>query len=89
MLNRNGDMNTGENKHIIMNDLIFAVTQDVDREKKMYSWKGYRHAYGQKVRGQRTKNTGRSGMAVGVLRKSVIAAQGGAKPAAKDAPKKK
>lgn len=77
MLNRRGDFNTGTNKHVIMNDLIFEVTQDIDREKKMYSWKGYRHTYGQKVRGQNTRNTGRSGMAVGVLRKAIIAAQGG------------
>lgn len=81
--NRNKDYATGENKHFIMNDLIFAVTQDIEREKKIYSWKGYRHFYGQKVRGQRTRNTGRKGMAVGVMRKAVIAAQGGAKPAEK------
>ncbi|MEM3499868.1 MAG: 30S ribosomal protein S13 [Candidatus Bilamarchaeaceae archaeon] len=81
--NRNKDYTTGENKHLIMNDLIFATTQDIEREKKIYSWRGYRHFYGQKVRGQRTRNTGRKGMAVGVMRKSVIAAQGGAKPAEK------
>jgi small subunit ribosomal protein S13 len=77
MLNRNKDFTGGKDRHVIMNDLIFEVNQDVDREKKMYSWRGYRHAYGQKTRGQKTRNTGRSGMAVGVLRKSVIAAQGG------------
>jgi small subunit ribosomal protein S13 len=77
LLNRNKDFMGGKNRHVIMNDLVFEVTQDVEREKKLYTWKGYRHAYGQKVRGQRTKNTGRSGMAVGVLRKSVLAAQAG------------
>jgi small subunit ribosomal protein S13 len=77
MLNRNKDFTGGKDRHVIMNDLVFEVNQDVDREKKMYSWRGYRHAYGQKTRGQKTRNTGRSGMAVGVLRKSVIAAQGG------------
>ena len=77
LLNRRTDFNSGENKHVIMNDLIFEVSQDIDREKKMYSWRGYRHIYGQKVRGQNTRNTGRSGMAVGVLRKAIIAAQGG------------
>lgn len=78
LLNRRNDFNTGTNRHVIMNDLIFEVSQDIEREKKMYSWRGYRHTYGQKVRGQKTRNTGRTGMAVGVLRKSVIAAQGGA-----------
>jgi small subunit ribosomal protein S13 len=71
LLNRRGDFDTGENRHVIMNDLIYAVTQDVENMKKMYSWKGYRHAYGQKVRGQKTRNTGRGGMAVGVIRKAL------------------
>ncbi|MFH1261753.1 MAG: 30S ribosomal protein S13 [Candidatus Micrarchaeota archaeon] len=83
LMNRCGDFKTGQDKHVIMNDLIFEVSQDIDREMKMVSWRGYRHHYGKKVRGQKTRNTGRKGMAVGVLRKSIIAAQGGAKvPAA-------
>jgi small subunit ribosomal protein S13 len=83
LMNRTSDFNSGKDRHLIMNDLIFEVSQDVDREKKAYSWKGYRHTYGQKVRGQRTRNTGRTGMAVGVLRKAIIAAQGGAAAGAK------
>ncbi len=80
--NRRKDYMSGSDKHFIMNDLIFATTQDIEREKKIYSWRGYRHAYGQKVRGQRTRNTGRKGMAVGVLRKTILAAQGAAKAGA-------
>lgn len=90
MLNRRKDYLDGSSRHVIMNDLIFANKQDVDREKNTYTWKGYRHAYGQKVRGQRTRNTGRVGMSVGVLRKAVLAqakagaaAGGGAPGAAK------
>ena len=83
LLNRRSDFLTGTDRHIIMNDLIFESTQDIEREKKMYTWIGYRHTYGQKVRGQRTRNTGRTGMAVGVLRKAIIAAQGGAVAGAK------
>lgn len=83
MLNRRTDFNSGKDRHVIMNDLLFEGTQDLDREKKAYSWKGYRHTYGQKVRGQKTRNTGRTGMAVGVLRKAIIAAQGGAAAGAK------
>ena len=83
ILNRRNDYNTGNDKHIIMNDLIFDVSQDVDREKKLFSWKGFRHTFGQKVRGQKTRNTGRHGMAVGVLRKSIAAATGATKPDAK------
>lgn len=90
LLNRSSDFKSGNDRHIIMNDLLFETSQDVDREKKMYSWKGYRHTFGQKVRGQKTRNTGRSGMAVGVLRKAVIAAQTAAKTGGKSGkPEKK
>jgi len=87
LLNRRKDMDTGEDIHVIMNDLLFAVKTDLEREKKIYTWKGYRHSYGQKVRGQRTRNTGRTGMAVGVLRKTVLAQTGAtAAPGAAGAP---
>jgi len=81
MLNRRKDKDSGKNVHIIMNDLEFANRQDVEGEKKMYTWKGYRHAYGQKVRGQKTRNTGRTGMSLGVMRKTIIAAGAAAKAA--------
>ena len=79
MLNRRADKLEGVDRHVIMNDLLFAVREDVETEKKLYTWKGYRHSYGQKVRGQRTRNTGRTGMAVGVLRKAVLAQAAAAK----------
>lgn len=83
LLNRRGDTESGADKHVIMNDLSFSLKQDLERLKKAYTWKGYRHSYGQKVRGQRTRNTGRTGMAVGVLKKTLVAAAGGAQaPAA-------
>lgn len=85
LLNRRADVFDGTNKHVIMNDLIFENSQDIEKEKKSYSWKGYRHAYGQKVRGQRTRNTGRSGMAVGVLRKAILQQQAAAGAAGKGA----
>jgi small subunit ribosomal protein S13 len=86
LLNRVGDFTGGHDRHVVMNDLLFETQQDVEREKKAYSWKGYRHTYGQKVRGQKTRNTGRTGMAVGVLRKAIIAAQAGAAGAKPGAP---
>ncbi len=69
LLNRRKDFRTGKDMHVIMNDLIFVQKQDIDREKALYTWRGFRHAYGQKVRGQRTKNTGRFGPSLGVSRK--------------------
>ena len=79
LLNRRKDSETGKDVHNTMNDLVFSQRQDVENEKKLYSWKGYRHAYGQKVRGQRTKNTGRHGMSLGVVRKAQQPAQKGDK----------
>ncbi|MEM2885380.1 MAG: 30S ribosomal protein S13, partial [Thermoproteota archaeon] len=38
-------------------------------------WKGLRHSLGLKVRGQRTKTTGREGRTLGVSRRAVAEAQ--------------
>ena len=76
MLNRQRDVFTGNDIHYISSDLAYIVKQDIDHEKDAYTWKGYRHTYGQKVRGQRTRSTGRTGMTVGVLRKAVLAKAG-------------
>jgi len=45
---------------------------DIDKMKEIKSWRGYRHAYGLKVRGQRTKTTGRAGKALGVKKKTLL-----------------
>lgn len=78
MLNRQKDLYSGSDAHFIGPDLSYIVKQDIDHEKDSYTWKGYRHTYGQKVRGQRTRSTGRTGMTVGVLRKAVLAKAGAA-----------
>ncbi|MDE1726204.1 MAG: 30S ribosomal protein S13 [Thaumarchaeota archaeon] len=65
-LNRRKDMDTGSNIHLITSDIDFNVRNDIEREKGMNSWRGFRHTYGLKVRGQRTRTTGRKGGAVGV-----------------------
>ena len=76
MLNRRKDVINGTDSHLISTDLVYAVKQDIDHEKDSNTWRGYRHTYGQKVRGQRTRSTGRTGMTVGVLRKAVLAKAG-------------
>ncbi len=78
MFNRQKDLLSGNDVHLIGSDLAFTVRQDIDHEKDANTWKGYRHTYGQKVRGQRTRSTGRTGMTVGVLRKAVLAKAGAA-----------
>jgi len=67
-LNRRKDIETGEDKHLITSDIAFTVRNDIEREKATNSWRGFRHMYGLKVRGQRTRTTGRKGGAVGVAK---------------------
>jgi small subunit ribosomal protein S13 len=67
-LNRRKDVETGEDKHLITSDIAFTVRNDIEREKATNSWRGFRHMYGLKVRGQRTRTTGRKGGAVGVAK---------------------
>jgi small subunit ribosomal protein S13 len=81
-LNRQKDVESGKDAHLIGSELTFSVKQDIERNKEMNSWKGFRHLYGQKVRGQHTRTTGRTGMSVGVLRKTILAKAGAAAQAA-------
>jgi len=67
-LNRRKDIETGEDKHLITSDIAFTVRNDIEREKTSGSWRGIRHMFGLKVRGQRTRCTGRKGGAVGVAK---------------------
>jgi len=67
--NRRKDYETGVDKHLIGPELLFHAKKDIDREIKINSWRGIRHKLGLKVRGQRTKTTGRLGMTVGVKKK--------------------
>jgi small subunit ribosomal protein S13 len=81
MLNRQRDAETSQSAHFIGTDLSFRVKQDITSEKDLNTWKGYRHTYGQKVRGQRSRTTGRTGMSVGVLRKAMLAKAAAARAA--------
>ena len=66
LANRRKDYFTGETHHLTGNDVELVRQQDVNRMQKIGSYKGVRHRRGQKVRGQRTKSTGRSEGTVGV-----------------------
>jgi small subunit ribosomal protein S13 len=57
---------TGETTHEIGNDLDMTRRRDINRMKMIDSYKGVRHKRGQKVRGQRTKSTGRTEGTIGV-----------------------
>ena len=77
-LNRRQDIETGEDMHLVTSDIAFNIRNDVEREKTLFSWRGYRHMYGLKVRGQRTRCTGRKGGAVGVAKGGKVLPKGGA-----------
>jgi len=78
-LNRRKNMDDGSNNHMITSDLDFAASNDIEREKLVMSWRGYRHMFGLRVRGQCTRTTGRRGGAVGVKKVKMMP---GAAPAA-------
>jgi len=69
MLNRRKDLHTGRDLHLLSKDVDFAKMLDIERLIKMKAYRGVRHARGYKVRGQRTRSTGRKGMTVGVIRR--------------------
>ena len=77
-LNRRQDALTGEDMHFVTSDIAFNIRNDIEREKNLFSWRGYRHMYGLKVRGQRTRCTGRKGGAVGVAKGGKVLPKGGA-----------
>ncbi len=81
LFNRRKDSESGKDKHIITADLALRIKTDIDEAKEIRSWRGYRHAYGLKVRGQRTKTTGRSGKSLGVKKKTLMAGKPGGAPA--------
>ncbi len=83
LFNRKKDNETGTDTHLVGTDLIVRTRQDIDNDIKIQSYRGFRHRYGQKVRGQRTRSTGRTGATIGVTKAKVEAA---AKPAPKAAP---
>jgi small subunit ribosomal protein S13 len=81
--NRRNDPESGDTKQLLGSDLDFAIKNDVEREKNVQSWKGVRHSLGLKVRGQRTRTTGRKGATVGV-RKAALQAAAKAAAASKE-----
>ena len=74
LFNRRKDLETGRDMHIVGPDLVLRQKADIDFMKDIRTWKGIRHSLGLKVRGQRTRTTGRSGKAVGVKKKVLLEA---------------
>lgn len=72
LLNRRKDSESGKDGHLVSSDLVLKTKMDIEQMKTVKSWRGYRHAYGLRVRGQRTKTTGRAGKALGVKKKTLL-----------------
>ncbi|HEY7587812.1 MAG TPA: 30S ribosomal protein S13 [Thermoplasmata archaeon] len=75
LVNRPRDWETGLDVHVFGADWSVHVRDDINRMKMIRSYKGVRHEGGQKVRGQRTRSNGRTGLTVGVTKKAALAAQ--------------
>jgi len=60
-------------RDIVTSDIPFTLRNDIERERITASWRGYRHLSGLKVRGQRTRTSGRKGGAVGVAKGGLAA----------------
>ena len=77
LFNKRKNAETGKDIHLISAELVLKTKMDIDQAKEIRSWRGYRHAYGLKVRGQRTKTTGRAGKSLGVKKKTLQQKSGG------------
>ena len=69
MVNRQRDLESNEDAHIIANEVGMTKDDDVARLAEIKTWRGMRHRSGHKVRGQRLRSNGRRGSALGVQRK--------------------
>jgi small subunit ribosomal protein S13 len=81
LFNRRKDTETGKDMHLTTSELMLKSKTDIEQAKEIRSWRGYRHAYSLKVRGQHTKTTGRAGKALGVKKKTLMARPGAPPPA--------
>ena len=74
MINRPNDPDTGADYHLYGSDVDLRRRDDINRMKMIRCYRGVRHEQGQKVRGQRTRSNGRTGLTVGVVKKTAIQA---------------
>jgi small subunit ribosomal protein S13 len=80
MVNRQHDWESGDDMHLVGIDVEIVLKDDINRMKMIRCYKGIRHERGQKVRGQRTRSNGRTGLQMGVIKKKLAP---GEAPAAK------
>ncbi len=71
MVNRQHDWGSGDDMHLVGIDVDIVLKDDINRMKMIRCYKGIRHERGQKVRGQRTRSNGRTGLQMGVIKKKL------------------
>ncbi|RLI27338.1 MAG: 30S ribosomal protein S13, partial [Candidatus Hecatellales archaeon] len=69
LYDRRKDLETGKDLHLHGADLELRQKLDIEFLKALKCWRGIRHMLGLKVRGQKTRTTGRKGKTVGVSRR--------------------
>jgi len=56
LVNRQKDLESGDDKHLVGSDLELRKEFDIKRLKKIKSYRGFRHTSGLPLRGQRTRS---------------------------------
>ena len=69
LVNRQRDIGTNEDAHIVATEVKMTRDDDVARIAGVTAYRGMRHRSGHKVRGQRLRSNGRKGSSLGVERK--------------------
>lgn len=72
LVNRRRDIETGKDIHLIGADLDMVKRFDIQRYVDLRTYRGWRHMFGQPVRGQETRSSFREkGKIVGVMKKEI------------------
>jgi len=72
LVNRRRDIETGKDVHLIGADLDMVKRFDIQRYVDLKTYRGWRHMFGQPVRGQETRSSFREkGKIVGVMKKEI------------------
>ena len=66
LVNRQRDIGTNEDAHIVATEVKMTRDDDVARIDGVKAYRGMRHRSGHKVRGQRLRSNGRKGSSLGV-----------------------
>ncbi len=69
MVNKQKEYVTGEDQHLLGNDIKLKLREEINRLRKIRAYRGIRHERRLPVRGQRTRSSFRKGATVGVKKK--------------------